>query len=315
MGDSFKTAAAEQINLLMTKGVIISNIEDAHRYLMRRSFYDVMKFYAPFFLDNKGYFMQGTSFQEIAYVQLFDKEIRNILLKAIMEIQYSFQSLIGYFFTECHTENNAFLKNEHYDNSRTAEAAELITLLKDILNRMNKMKIKHSLNAEHYVLSSLLHELNFQQTIQLYSCLQKSDQLNLAKHYSKQLSKGLSEMTDVTPDQIISFLANLQELKDIIINNCTLLHYQCHENTAYSDKLHSFYNITQSDNRSDVYNCFITMSVFLTENQFALVNNSLRKRFKQLFRIIQTIDPNIITRTLGFPDDWHKALCLSKENQ
>lgn len=317
MGDSFKTAIiAEQLDLLKSKGLIISNYEDAFNYLLRRSFYEMANNYAPFFLDSDGLFVSNASFQEISYVQLFDREIGNILFKAIMEIQHTFQSLIGNLFTECHSENNAFLKNENF-SSNTTNVAKLMNLLSDIMNQSIKTKDKavNALNAEQYALGALLHQLSFQQTIQFYSCLQEKDQHKTTEYFSVQLSKALGKTTEITPMQIISYLTNLQELKNYITDGSTLLNHQCQKNSEYLPDLHCYYNITPSDDRRDVYNCFITMRIFLTENQFALVSNSLRKRFKQLFRIIKSIDPNTITHTLGFPNNWHNAICLPQNNR
>lgn len=307
MGGFFHTAN-EQVNYLKSKGLQVKNKEAAQDYFLRNCFCHVMNCYGKFLMREGVEFVENATFDELAFIQIFDKELRYILFKAITEIENSCKALIAYSFQQHYKENNAFLKPENYSDLSLSETAELMAVFTNILKGISKEK--NCICDDMTMQSDVFHSLNFKQAIMVYSCMKESDQMLLVKYCSEKLSQGLGSKAVLKPKQLISYLINIQELKESILNGNTLYHFECRKHCAFSKGLHNFYNIKSDDKRKSVYHILLTMRVFLSYNQFALIHNSLRKRMKQLSRLITSIDPCVITDSLGFPRHWHNAPSL-----
>lgn len=326
MGDFFHNVS-KQVNYLQSKGLNFRSTEIAQNYFLHNSFYHVMNCYGKLLMKDDNSFYENATFDELAYLHIFDKEVKYIFYKALAEIEISCKALISYTFLKQHPNGNAYLNVENYSEDMTLEAAGMSAALADIIkdNKLNdvlKDKPKDNLNndktdkttkEQHQqsdIFVRLFDELSFEQAINFYSCMKDCDQKELLQHYNEQFAQDFDIKTALSVKQILSYLRNLSDFKNRILSGKTILGYQCRENNIYCKRLHSCYNIKSSDKRKDVYNVFITMRVFLSANQFALVNNSLRKRFKQLFRLISSVDPNTVTDTLGFPQHWHQLQSL-----
>ncbi len=318
----FFNVAEEQVKYLQAKGLNIDSKEIAENYFLRNSFYHVMDCYGRLLMKDDGSFYEHATFDELAYLHIFDKEVKYIFYKAISEIEIGFKALISYSFMQRHSDSeNAYLRLENYQEGKAFEAAELIAAFvaamkenKPYDNRTANEKVKKQRNQGQQEQTDffirLFHELRFERAITFFTWMKEIDQAVILKYLSQQLSQDLGTKIALSAKQVISYLRNLSEFKERVLSGKTMLGFHCRENSVYCTRLHSYYDIKSANKRKDVYNIFIIMRVFLYGNQFALVNNSLRKRFKQLYRLIGSIDPATITSMLGFPENWHLQQCL-----
>ena len=78
----------EQIEILKYKGVIIENEAYAKEILLRENYFFISGYRYPFFAskDQKKY-IEGTTFEEIYSLFLFDRSFRNILFKNLLIIE------------------------------------------------------------------------------------------------------------------------------------------------------------------------------------------------------------------------------------
>ena len=78
---TFKTLD-EQIDILTKKGLVVEDIETAKTILLRENYF-FLSGYRHLFMkpdDNKTY-LEGTTFNELYSMFLFDRQIRNIIFK------------------------------------------------------------------------------------------------------------------------------------------------------------------------------------------------------------------------------------------
>ena len=81
---TFKTLD-EQIDILTKKGLVVEDIETAKTVLLRENYF-FLSGYRHLFMrpdDNKTY-LEGTTFNELYSMFLFDRQIRNIIFKNIL---------------------------------------------------------------------------------------------------------------------------------------------------------------------------------------------------------------------------------------
>ena len=113
----------EQINLLVERGVIINDIEDAKKKLLTNNYYNVINGYKdPFLKDNINY-KDGTTFDEIFALYDFDRALRDILLKYILKIENTLKTLIAYYFSMYHGNDN-YLKIDSFETFSSTNASQ-----------------------------------------------------------------------------------------------------------------------------------------------------------------------------------------------
>lgn len=93
----FKTID-EQFELLKLRGLQFSDENKAKHFLLNNNYYNVINCYAKFFMKEDDRFISDTNFDEITQVHYFDKEIKSLFFKYIMEIEKHFKSILAYRF-------------------------------------------------------------------------------------------------------------------------------------------------------------------------------------------------------------------------
>jgi len=83
---TFKTLD-EQIEILKNKGLIINDVDKAKEILFRENYFFISGYRSLFMKDfNDRKFINGTTFEELYAMFVFDRNIRNIMFKNILII-------------------------------------------------------------------------------------------------------------------------------------------------------------------------------------------------------------------------------------
>lgn len=91
------TTIDEQINLLRSRGLIITNIEKTTKFMKNVNYYMFTGYLYDFRKDNNTY-VDGISFDKIYNIYQCDKRIKNIIMYAIETIEQSIKTRIAYNF-------------------------------------------------------------------------------------------------------------------------------------------------------------------------------------------------------------------------
>lgn len=309
----FKTID-EQCSLLTSRGLSFTDINKAKQYLLNNNYYNVINCYAKFFMDSQDKFLKGTNFDEITHIHYFDKELKNTLFKYILEAEKHLKSILSYRFSEAYKNTDyAYLKATNFNSKDILQVTLLISNLSKIIS--SKMKEKKDNAIKHYIKNHsvvpfwvLVNYMSFGQLVKFYKYLNTSLQNTIAKDFSVFLNENLDiNNVKLTSSQLLSYLENVVELRNVVAHNNRILGYSCRNNTIYLKELHSKYNINANSPRQDVFNVFISMQCLLTKNQYAQLHNTILKRTKNLNNDIHTIPISTILNSIGFDKDWHKS--------
>ena len=85
----------EQIELLQSRGLLIPDRDRVTRYLSHISYYRLRGYWIPFELPGSGpdhCFRQGTSFDQVLDLYIFDRKFRLLILEAIERIEVSLRA-------------------------------------------------------------------------------------------------------------------------------------------------------------------------------------------------------------------------------
>lgn len=308
----FKTIE-EQFELLQSRGLTFTDKEKAEKFLLNNNYYNVINCYAKFFMTTDDKFIEGTNFDEITQVHYFDKEIKSIFFKSILEAEKHFKSILAYRFSEKFRDQKyAYLIASNFNDDDILEVTKTISLLSNIINNY-KNKRNNSINHYFYQHGDvpfwiLTNYMNFGQLLYFYKYLDDALKNKIAKDFSSFLKDNLeSDQIQLTSESLISFIENIIDMRNVVAHNNKLLGFKCKGHVRYIPELHSKYSISNNSEKQDVYNCFIVMQALLSKNQYAILHNTLLKRINYLRNRLNTIEIDVILNSLGFPSDWYKT--------
>ncbi|MEG0468663.1 MAG: Abi family protein [Longicatena sp.] len=299
----FKTID-EQYNLLLSRGLEFTDEHAAKTYLLRNNYYNILNSYGKFFTSITDEFKTNTNFDEITQVHIFDKEVKSILFKYILEAEKHLKSIISYYFSEAHKDQAyPYLIATNYRNTDILKIAPLITNLSNIISKYQNKDFKNSIqhyikfhgNVPFWVLSNYM---SLGQIVVFFKRMNLSEQNKVAKEFSKLLSQNL-EIPPLRLEvcELTVILDNLLEVRNIVAHNNRLLDFKCKRNIPYIKELHSQFINSPNDPRQDVYNVFIALRCLLTKNQYAQLHNSnvleleILIKNLQLFHVMLSYNP------------------------
>lgn len=115
--DKIFTSISDQIQLLKSRGMIITDEAAVEKILLKENYYNLINGYKSLFLDPSfadERYLPGTYFEDIYSLYLFDRELRNLFMRFILEIENNVKSVLAYKFSENYGHDN-YLKIENFD--------------------------------------------------------------------------------------------------------------------------------------------------------------------------------------------------------
>ena len=192
----------DQINLLVSRGMDISDRDRASRYLSHISYFRLRGYWIPFETPGDGkdhHFKDGTDFDSVLELYLFDRKFRLLILEAIERVEVSFRAhfanelgiLYGSHFyldtkyisnhnihkklmdslkTEIERSDEVFIEHylKTYDDPffpPVWAAAEIMSLgqlskwFRNIKSRTDRNRVARSFGIDQSILESFMHHL------------------------------------------------------------------------------------------------------------------------------------------------------------
>lgn len=133
---------SQQIELLESRGLIINRKDETANYLLSNNYYNIINGYGKYFTQGNDDYSNGTSFDEISRLYLFDKELKQILLEAILTAESHLKAIFAYRFAEAFKGMAyPYLNVTCYDSDKILSVADTISKLSRIINRYKKQNI------------------------------------------------------------------------------------------------------------------------------------------------------------------------------
>lgn len=296
----------EQIEILKIRKLNFKDENAAKNYLLHNNYYNIINCYSKYFLNPNEKYMSGTYFENIIDVHHFDKNIKSTFFRFITEVEKTFKSVFAFRYSEYFKDiRYSYLDINNYDSNKILKVSKNISQLSNIIsiksNQENNSIAHYVENHDDVPMWVLINNLTFGQTSKLYSYMPMKLKNKIAKDLSYFLKINTNdEKAILGAEQLESYLINLVEFRNIIAHNNKIIDYKFIKHNRYNIFLHDSSNIAKDSPRNDVFNSFISMKCFLTNQEFIQLNNSLRKRFEKLKRKTNSIAYEKITNDLGF---------------
>lgn len=273
----------KQIENLIALGLKIENRNYAKSVLNRVSYYRLIKAYSLTLKEEKKY-IEGTAFENIVELYLFDMEFRHILFSVIEHIEVHLRAVIANYFSLKYG-NFGYKDIENYRNKNFQKST-----LKDLereINRNQKSPFIHNFK-ENYEDGE----------IPFYAAIEVSSFGTLSKMHKNMKNEDKREIAKVFNVDYIyleSWIENLSYVRNIC----------AHYGRLYNAKLTKTPRLYREYLKLGISNNTIFASIL---NLKILANENYYKKFyHDLFSIIHRY-PTVDLKQLGFVDNWEKLL-------
>ena len=293
----------EQIEILKYKGLVINNEAFAKDILLRENYF-FLNGYRHLFLvsENDKRYIEGTTFEELYSLFLFDRALRNILFKNLLIIENNLKSIISYQMSKKYGyKEKDYLKEKNFTSN--------IEKKKQVRDLLNKMKRQIRVNGRehtatyHYVsnygyipLWILVKVLSFGIVSEMYSILKVEDQNQIAKVYH------------IEPERLMTYLpilANYRNLcahEDILFDNRT-------KKEIGGTIFHQLLEIEKVDHEyvcgeNDLFALIIILKEMLRADDFKNMMIEIEKTIDTLSYNLHVISIDKVLEKMGFPKNY-----------
>ncbi len=299
----------EQIEILKDKGLIINDIEYTKEVLLRENYFFIMG-YRHLFLkhDSSRKFIDGTTFDELYSLFVFDRMFRNIIFKNILIVENNYKSIFSYTLSKNYGyKERDYLNAKNFDNdkSRSRQINDLIRKVKRQFNVNGRQHGATSHYIDNYGYIPLwigVKVISFGLMSEMFSILKPSDKVSIASVYK------------IEPDEMemyLPILANYRNLcahEDIVFNHFT-------QRIIPDTKYHSMLQIDKSNNeyiygKNDIFALIIILKRLLTKVDFKMMMNEINYEFDRLCGKLQVIKIDDVINSMGFPPNYKDIMYM-----
>ena len=161
MGSTIFSTLSDQVNILKTRKMVVSNDDGVKYILSRENYYNVINGYKKPFLkkDLAGVnlvteeYIDNCNFDEVYGLCCFDRKLRNLLIGYLLKFETHFKTSCAYHFSDKFRDDYAYLAIGNYSKDKddlSAVPSNIATLSKEINDNINTYKSK-SIYIKHYL--------------------------------------------------------------------------------------------------------------------------------------------------------------------
>lgn len=311
----------KQIDLLKNRGLKFKDEKFARNMLLQNNYYNIINGYKDLFIKphTKDIFLDGTSFEEIFALYNFDKSLKEIYLEYILKIENNIKSMIAYYFSENHGNDN-YLKLNNFENFNDIHSVTLekkqkrIKNIQELISIINK-EIAKTIDTkdymQHYMLNYgfvplwvVVNILSFGQISKFFELMKQKERILISRHYC------IDNNDLVQFIKILAYFRNLCAHDDRIYNAKvpkylyipdTFIHQ-----TLGIEKVNGMYN----KGKNDLFALTIVLWKLLDLQDSINFYTKLHQNIKKLESELKTIRVEDVLNKMNFPNNWERIISI-----
>lgn len=300
---TFKTLD-QQINILKEKGLVINDIGFAKKVLFKENYFFLSGYRYLFMTKYKEKkFNDGTTFDELYSVFLFDRHIRNLMFKNILIIENNIKSIMSYQLSKKY----GFKEKDYLNPDNFTKDPMREKQVYDVLGKMKRqirVNGKQHTATQHYMFNYgyipmwiLVKVLSFGLISELYLILKNEDK------------EAISNFYEIDTEEMGTYLNLLSNFRNICAHEDIL--YDHRTQRLISDtEFHYKLDIPKDEEgiykfgKNDLFAMVIILKQMLEKDEFIDFLRELEYEINLLDSRVNTVPLNSILNRIGFPDNW-----------
>jgi len=298
----------QQLTILRNRSVVVPTNGKPKRFLEQENYYNVINGYKDLFLvkgsNNQPVepeiYQEGTHFNELKALFLFDRELRILLLKYLLIFENSIKTTVAYEFSKKYPRKNAYLDIANFvDNDPKKVLQQISILTKTIHDKVDRTgAIKHYIEEHGEVpLWVLVNFLTMGNIANFYNILTDSTKNIIAKFYT---DKYRTQNKDNTFRLSSADLSACLKVANLVRNICA------HDERLYNVNLRNVrisqianhFGIRRYDNKRFIV-LILFLKIVLDKKDFQRLYKALRNLFNQYADEFKTVVFDDILNTMG----------------
>ncbi|MBQ8535037.1 MAG: Abi family protein [Bacilli bacterium] len=293
----------EQIEIFKHKGLIIKDEHYAKQILLRENYF-FLNGYRHLFMKSKDdrTYKEGTTFEELYSLFLFDRSFRNVLFKYLLVIENNLKSITSYQLSKKY----GYRERDYLKEKNFTSAPEKQAQLNDLIRKMKRQirvngsqhsaTLHYASNYGYIPLWILVKVLSFGIVSEMFSILKEEDQKDIARIY------------EIDPEEFMVYLPILANYRNLCAHEDIL--YENKTQKAINDTVyHQLLKIRKEDDeyvygKNDVFALIIIMRQMLQNEDFKNMTIELENVVQTLNYNLHTISINSVLNRMGFPLNW-----------
>lgn len=304
----FKTLE-EQISILKDKGLLINDDNYVKEILLRENYFFIMG-YRHLFLkhDIERNFKDGTTFEELYSLFVFDRMFRNIIFKNLLIVENNYKSIFAYTLSKKYGfKEKEYLNSKNFDNDKS-KARQINDLIRKLKRQYRVNGLQHGATShymENYGYIPLwigIKVISFGLMSEMFSILKPTDKAEIANIYGVESD----EMQVYLP--ILANYRNLCAHEDILFDHFT-------QRIVPDNKYHKLLNIDKTNGdyiygKNDIFALIIILKRLLTDLDFKMMMNEINYEIDKLCGKIHTISIEDVLDKMGFPPNYREIMYI-----
>ncbi|WP_169819301.1 Abi family protein [Planococcus halocryophilus] len=307
-----------QVEKLISRGLVVSDLRKAEKQLLRTSYYDLINGYKDMFLmpkekkTDEDQFIRGTSFEDIRELYEFDRKLRQSILEMTLDIECAFYSSMAYSMALVYGEKQEDyldIKNYKWGRKQTNGRTERENLFKRINRKVGNPEIQPLLyyketynNIPPWI---LVKDLTFGELVIMYKLSKDSVKTEVIKNI---IGKNPTEQDK---EFFFKVMELFNKFRNWAAHGGRMYNHYTNIELPYLEELHTIFGLTKLDhNRGNGRNDF---AAFLIGIIYFFIDNP-RGTFEFFVNIQQAVERHIKTKpplfegvlgALGVPIDFY----------
>lgn len=278
----------ELLDYIISKGVIVTNKEFALDKIKKYSYYSIINTYKDIFKDSSNNYKNNVTFDEIYSLYEFDKNIRSIFLKYILEIETVIKSLLAELLSLKYGIDNYLLTN-NFDNNINSK------IIQDNIDKINEEIAKQ--NGKHEAITHYINEYGFVPPFVLIKILTLGELSRLYSMLKQTDRQAISKEFKVPDNFLKQVMKNITMIRNICAHNDRMFSF--HSKFLITFKIIDI-NYKNKDNSTNVYMIMKSMQRLLDKNKSDEFERLVNLEIEKLKANIKSVDINLILYLMGF---------------
>lgn len=321
------TTIENQIKKLDARGLNVSDPQ-VKDILAMENYYNVVNGYKWLFID-KIYtgpdekYKDGADFNELYSLYLFDRGLKNIFIKYILEIESNVKAVISHDFSKKYGHDN-YLKVSNFDikvkrwerMTAAQKIGDVSKLIANIQQDISRQLSKNNPMISHYMLTYgyvpfwvLINSLSLGTISYFYSYLIQKDQNDVGRKFG------------LRPEEMTKILFVLTIYRNACAHderfyNLKALRNNTKPNMIKTNALHDKLGIPRDARnnpvcgKNDLFAIVIICKLILKDDSFAKFVDSVNLEIDRLSSKLSTIGIEDVLQEMGFPANWYDIKAL-----